>query len=569
MHTQFRKDAGPKFELVAIADDEKTEKFFGVIEFTDVDGKRRTLQVSRADLDDRKQLLAELKNAGARLSPSTVTNDHAIDAMMGKRHSNRRWTFARTTGWRNHGRMYVRPKGVIGKNDPTARILPPCAFPGAKPTKVGKSGTLEDWKRSVAMPARHSSRFVFGICAALAATILRFSGLNSFGILISGRSKLGKTTMLLAGASVIGIGSEEDLPNFRITDAALAELPAEFNDNLLPVNELGLLKGRVTDRQERFRAFSYGFAEGTGTTYSNFFQPGQSSLKWSCIALATSEESADQIAASAGEVRMSGEAVRCIDLPATHAGATTMFDLAPKNVAAGDQAAWDERTCVKLRRACKKNHGIAQRRFVQLIIPRRKSIRKDLELLSSEFIKRVVRESDGPVVRHLARSFGHICAAGVLGVRLQILPWDEDLVLECMQRCFTDARAAMNTPDDLLRAGLRIFDKQIHGPQVIEWKTNTPDSAFKEVVGYWVRNKRGYHLTLSAEGFKSWYSDVRQPALVLKWLAEKGALARPAPQNLPKGDIRWAQCQPVWPDGNRPRSITIDLSDNILKAMRT
>jgi putative DNA primase/helicase len=389
MHTQFRKEAGPKFELVAIADDEKMGKFFGVIQFTDVDGKRRTLQVSRADLDDRKQLLAELKNAGARLSPSTGTNDHAIDAMMGKRQANRR-TYARTTGWRNDGRMYVRPKGVIGTNDPTARILPPCAFPGAKPTKVGKRGTLDGWRRTVAKPAQYSSRIVCGICAALAATVLRFSSLNSFGILNSGSSKLGKSTMLLAAASVIGIGSEDDLPNFKTTDAALAELPAEFNDSLLPLNELGLLKGRATDRQERLRAFTYGFAEGKGTTYSNFFQPGQSSLKWSCIALATSEESADQIAANAGELRMSGEAVRCIDLPAARAGATTMFDLAPVNVAADELPAWGERTCVRLRKACKKNHGTAQRRFVQLIIPRRKSIRKELEVLTSEFTSEVV-----------------------------------------------------------------------------------------------------------------------------------------------------------------------------------
>ena len=34
--------------------------------------------------------------------------------------------------------------------------------------------------------------------------------------------------------------ANEDLPNFRATDAAFGEIPAAFNDTLLPLNELGL-----------------------------------------------------------------------------------------------------------------------------------------------------------------------------------------------------------------------------------------------------------------------------------------------------------------------------------------
>ena len=54
--------------------------------------------------------------------------------------------------------------------------------------------------------------------------------------------------MLLAAASVIGYGREQDLPNFRATDAAFGEIPAAFNDSFLPLNELGAAQ-RISHRK--------------------------------------------------------------------------------------------------------------------------------------------------------------------------------------------------------------------------------------------------------------------------------------------------------------------------------
>ncbi|MDQ2081530.1 DUF927 domain-containing protein [Xanthobacteraceae bacterium Astr-EGSB] len=566
MNSHFRKTANRTFKLIAIAEDERTKKFFGVIKFTDVYERTRTLLVNRADLDNKKSIAETLKNSGAQLPRSTQAVESAVETMANNSHTAPCWKFAATTGWRDGHRMYVRPKSIIGTNGPDVLIRPPCTFPGAKPSRLGTRGTFRQWQMTVADPARYSSRVVFVICAALAAPLLKLVGLNSFGVLISGPAKVGKSTMLLTAGSVIGIGREQDLPNFRSTNAALAEMPAEFNDCLLPLNELGLMNGRAAERQERLRTFAYGFAEGTGTTYSNFFLPGQSSLKWSCIALGTSEESADQIAASAGELRMSGEAVRCIDLPAAHTDATTLFDFMPKDVPLEERTAWAEAMCVKLRKACSKNHGVPMRRLVRLTIKDPKSIANELTTLAQEFTKKVQRKTDGPVVRHLARNLAHIYAAGTIGVRLGILPWHASLVLKSMRRCFVDARAAMNTPDDLLRAGLRIFDRQLNGPQVIEWKKNTSDSELRNVQGFWVRKGSHYRLTVCAKDFSSWFTDARQSALVLKWLVEKESLAKPAPRNTING-IVWAESQPIWPDGVRRRSIVVDLSKDLLKEL--
>ena len=175
---------------------------------------------------------------------------------------------------------------------------------------------------------------VLGIGAALGAPLLSIAKLNSFGILVHGPGKSGKSTMLLGAASVIGCGEEQDLANFRTTDPAFGELPVAFNDSLLPLNELGLLKGSAVERYQRLRDLTYGFAEGRGKTYSKWapIDKASSGTKWHGIAFATGEEASDQIASSAGEIRMAGESIRWIDLAATRNGASDIFDHIPKDV---------------------------------------------------------------------------------------------------------------------------------------------------------------------------------------------------------------------------------------------
>jgi hypothetical protein len=136
---------------------------------------------------------------------------------------------------------------------------------------------------------------VLGISAALGAPLLSIARLNSFGILVHGPGKSAKSTMLLGAGSVVGYGSEQDLPNFRTTDAAFGEIPVASNDSLLPLNELGLLKGSAAERRQRLRDLTYGFAEGRGTTYSKWapIDKATSGTKWHAIAFATGEEASD------------------------------------------------------------------------------------------------------------------------------------------------------------------------------------------------------------------------------------------------------------------------------------
>ena len=123
-------------------------------------------------------------------------------------------------------------------------------------------GSLDEWQTNVAAPLAASSRLLVCVCAPFAAVLFPFASLQPFGINIHGPSKVGKTTCLLVAGSVVGLGEVTDLLTWNVTDAGLQELLPAFNDCVIPVDELGLLK---TDKgaYDRLKNFAYVLSAGT------------------------------------------------------------------------------------------------------------------------------------------------------------------------------------------------------------------------------------------------------------------------------------------------------------------
>jgi putative DNA primase/helicase len=552
-----------RIRLKAIAENEATGEFQAIIKFRDIDGKSRQLMLPRSDLDDMKALRKTLTNAGCYFSKKQARSKAVLANLTKSAREAERWKFVARTGWYNRHRQFVHPARALGLRSGHTSIKPPPSTGESHNSTLEIRGSHKEWVRRVAIPAQSSSRMVLGICTSLAAPLLDCAGLNSFGILVHGPGKAGKSTMLLVAGSIIGFATERDLPNFRSTDAALGEMPASFNDMLLPMNELGLLKGGTTERSERIRDLTYGFAEGRGTTYSKFVPINKSNgeRKWRSIFMATGEEAIEQISEEAGHTRATGEAIRWIDLCATRKGAEDIFDFSPKRVTEQTQKTWVAQQCMALREGCRRHHGVAFRHFIRRSIKNRKTIKNDLSALTQQFVEDVTDQSDGHAVRHLARCFAHIGAAGVLGIRFETLPWTERFVVRSIKRCYRDARRALRTENDMLRDGLRILEDGIHSklPKVSRKKPHSK-STWKAADGYREKTSFGIKATIRGEAFKRWFPDQRQPAIVLRWLHSKNALcSKHAPSSSSAPAITWAENQPLWPDGSRPRSIVIEL----------
>jgi putative DNA primase/helicase len=553
----------PSLKLIAIAEDEATKEFFAIIKCRDLDGGVRSVTLPLADLNHRKALAKTLTNLGAYFSNMESKNKRALDELLATKRKAERFNFAARVGWYGGGHNgYVLPNQVIGAASSDVVIRPPQLKPGGHAAGIRRRGEHARWLRAVAFHAKFSTRMVFAISAAVAAPLLGMAQLPSFGINVHGPGKAGKSTMLLAAASVIGYGREQELPNFRATDSAFGEIPAAFNDSFLPLNELGLLKGSATEKYHRFRDLTYGFAEGHGTTYSNLapIDLGRDPLKWLSIMLATGEETANEIARKAGEIRMVGEAVRWIDLAATRNEATDIFDRIPKNVSETERAKWAGERCAMIRAGCERNHGVTIRHFIEYVTRNRKFVQNQLLSLQQEFANRVIEMNDDPAVRHLAKCFGHIYAAGIIGAGSGTLPWQAKTVRKCVERCYRDARRDLNTETDLLRDGLNILRAKMRALR----KANGSGLESAEGFGAGGMSKR---TTIRAEAFKGWFPDVRQANLVLKFLRGKNALpSRPTPK--PGTAILWAESQPEWPDGSRRRSIVINVQPGLFELLK-
>lgn len=561
------KNAGPELNLVAIVEDERNDQFLCAVDLVTVGGERKRIFLKRSHFYDKRLLRSDLENAGAVTSLDLLSNSEAIDNLIAEGASADVWKLSAKFGWRDNN-QFVLPYGVIGAGDSAVRVVCPDEAFDTKSSKLGRKGSLKRWQKQVAMPARYSSRFVLGICAGLAAALLKFSNQNSFGLQISGPSKCGKSTGLLAAASIAGIASEADLPNFRATPAALAELPADFNDILFPLNEMALSPGSHRARAEIMRQFSYGLAEGTGTTYSKHFST-KPALQWRTIALANSEDSAETLVSMAGSARADGEAIRWIDLPALRGDFKTIFDLAPPDIE--DVVQWSKQKCLKIRRGVQTNHGVVLVKFLERILPQIDFVAEELSELSRQFSRDVTRPYDGHAAVHLAGCFGHIYAAGALAIELGILPWKRRLVLRCVKRCYIDARRAMRTSEDVQRSGLKTFLRKTENGKmvVVEKKGPKPNvGVLKKADGYVVRNGADVMIVVRAERFKAWFSDRRQPHLVVKWFQENGGLVLATGRKLKPGcGIVWAEKQKTWPDNTRVRSIVINLTQDVRDAL--
>ena len=107
-------------------------------------------------------------------------------------------------------------------------------------------------------------------------------------------------------------------------------------------------------------------------------------LKWLSISFATGEETANEMARDAGEIRMAGEAVRWIDLAATRNGAADIFDRIPKKVPEAKRAQWAEERCAMIRAGCERNHGVTIQHFIEHVIRKRKTVQNDAPVLATE-----------------------------------------------------------------------------------------------------------------------------------------------------------------------------------------
>jgi putative DNA primase/helicase len=539
----------------ANAEDEATGDAFEIFHFMKVGNRRGQIRVPRQDLQKPEALYTLLvrKNAALPLCPEKL--DQKLSQIIGAK-PRKRFLYSARVGWRPGGRGFVTPKGVIGCSKVKRRPLPPIWLGERHLIALREAGTWETWRDTVGKLSLRSNVAMLAICAAFAAPLLYFTRRQSFGINLFGPTKAGKTTTLLAGASVIGLGREADLPNWGATAAAKGESARIFNDMLFPLNEVGLLGGSKRKAYPEIRETIYRLGEGRERlrhTQSIFSAPAASS-EVRTIFFSTAEHSFDDYATVAGETRDEGEYARCIDVPVNRPDRHSIINRFPAKLPKEKRRRWAEDRIIELRKACEANHGTAFRRYINYLIASRDRLEAGIEEFMREMDQFEQRSVVKGALEHARQNIGLLYAGGRLAIDAGVVPWKPEQLLQAVATCWRRALDLHGKKKDALTQAKRALRANLKPEKV---KKRGPSASFspEEADGYYV-TKGGVRIyTVHAAAMRKWLgTDPKQFDRLLDWLdAERFLIPRQSATGMAGSD--WAIQTPKWPNGKSVRSI--------------
>jgi putative DNA primase/helicase len=539
-------------KIAAIIKDEASKTFSVRISFTDINGKKSSITVPRSLLNNNRRLIDHLEDHGANI-PSRI-NRKTLSQRLCKLAKTARHKFrAKDFGWQADESFLSFTFKAMHKQYSEHMVSP--VSPYRKHLNV--RGSLSGWKNTVASNAKYSSPMVFSICSAFAAAILKLSDLNSFGFMLVGPTKAGKSCIQLAAGSVIGFSEEKHLPNFRTTEAALEELTASFNDHPVIVNEGELLPGETKELRARtLRSFAYRLAEGQSKGFSKMIHRPRTFYRTIFIG------SIENLSVPKQNLllpnRISGSEVRLFDISAVKKNAADVFDRAPKTLHGAKRMNWVDDKFRAIRNGCLNNCGVAYLPFISYLVKEPKAAGVFLNKEALHFFNAIVSSNDEAAIRHIARYFAIIVAAGLLAVELKILPWSRNRVISSAKRCFSRAVKLLPTDANALRQACQRLVAEFKAGGLVKQDGKHNANADLDVAkGYYTGSGKHRVVTIRGQAFIDLIgSNDLAFRLLQKW--DKTALIKSKKQKAKAlTSLKDFESQVTWPDGERHRSIQI------------
>ena len=344
------------------------------------------------------------------------------------------------TGW--HESIYVLPDTVYGVTEEDT-VLQSSQHGGLYRT----SGTMEGW-REMAELCVGNSRLSFALCAAFAGPLLRLAALEGGGFSFEGGSSSGKTTALQIAASVWG--GPEHVRSWRATDNGLENIAVLHNDNVLILDEVGQVNGKV------LAECAYMLANGQGKGRSSREGNLRKSLSWRLLFLSSGELGLADKLAENGLKSRGGQEVRFVGLPVDSSMLTSLHGLPDAGAVAN-----------RIKLLASEHYGHAGHDFLQKLtkVETLNTVRAEIGPAMVDAVRHLVPGGADGQVRRVAMRFALCGMAGMLALRLGILPEKLD-VLDCIEICFRDwltARGGIGASQDAaILSTVRLFIEQ-HG----------------------------------------------------------------------------------------------------------
>ena len=523
-HAMPTNDKTPDLAIRKIARtrDDATGQYTEKVEFPVSGSGTAQIELAPALIHEPRKFAAKLRDAGAIL-PENDGERRKLLRRVANSKTPKELVYAAETGWLNDEcTVFVKANGVIGNADTNIIGINPNRDVDDQSGQLSIAGTWQSWRSSVAQKARLSSIFMFAICVALAAPLLRIIEHQSFGICIAGRTRIGKTFATLFGASVRGIARIDDLISWNIKENRLEERLVEYNDSIFPIDDLNTMRGSDSDRFERIEDVAYLIEQGHQKGRHSFFAKAYGAARrWRVILLTSHEHSVAELAGKLKQERRQGATVRLSDMPGQLNGLKHIFDRFKKAMDKPTFERWRHEQFTDIAQACAENHGAVFDRYIdRLILHRKEKVRKYVLKKVEFFVDNVVGEINGDIARDVARNFGLIYAAGMLGIQLGILPWTADELFDAISKCYRAARELL--PDDsvALRRGISALRARSCELRASDRAGKSAKGYYESIEGYKEVGPSTIRYRIKCEAFNAVFASAHDRELVLDWLVE-------------------------------------------------
>ena len=387
-----------------------------LIAFADPEGRRKELAVNwQAFQGDGAEYRRALADMGLWIETSRLARERFIEYVRTRPVEG----FARSverSGW--HGRVYVMPSQVIGETDERMVLQ----MEGAHEHPFTQRGELAQWRNSIARVSVGNTRLAFSVAAAFAGALVRLAELQSGGFHVCGQSSRGKSSVLLAAASVWG--SPQMKRQWRSTDNAVEFLAQLHSDSLLILDELAQCDPKIVGEAV------YCIGNGVGRNRGAMKGGLRPTPAWRTLLLSSGESTLEQHMAKAGKQTMEGQRVRLPSIPAEPEGCVaTVFETNHEFAGGAELSKYIEQSAARW-------HGHAGIAFLRWVAPRFDDVRQQLRERMDDFVQEVASGSvDGQVAR-LADRFALVAVAGEIATEAGVTGWPQGEAWRASVACF-------------------------------------------------------------------------------------------------------------------------------------
>ena len=491
-------EAGPvrvcgPLDVLAETRDDRGSNWGLLLAWRDNDEREHRWAMPRSMLaGDGVEIRAALLDQGLTISSGRKARERLNDFLGSVRVDATAWAVDRL-GWQDG--CFALPDRTIGET-PGKRVIFQNA--NAHDHAYHEAGVLEEWQAGVACHGIGNSRLAVAISAAFVGPLLGLLGEEGGGLHFRGPSSIGKSTALIAAASVWG-QPHRYVRQWRATANGLEGVAVQHSETLLCLDELGQLDPREAG------GVAYLLANGSGKARAGRSGAARAPATWRAFFLSSGEIGLADLAVrdGRGTVRPgAGQEIRILDIEADAGKGLGLFD-------AVGGAASAEQLARTVKDAAGVSYGAAGPAFVAGMIAMgidasRAYVAKGIDAFAAEHLP----ENAGGQAWRAARRFALVAMAGELARELGVLPWPEGeasrAVAGLMRHWLAGRGGAGASEDAAAIAQVRAF-LELHGSSRFEVIRDTNEG--QEVLGDGraVVNRAGFYRMDQSIGQRVFY----------------------------------------------------------------